>query len=82
MIEVTKQCEVTVNTDDLLEEVNESDIFELINSISDHFDNYRIDCAILNSITSIILNYNPDKSYLKTIDIKSLKSLLEIIKNE
>jgi len=76
-IKITNEVEIDFN--DVIGQYEESDVVDMIQETSDYFEDYKIDCSILNKIVSSILSCGPDEGDLKTLDIDSLKELLKIV---
>ena len=76
-IKITSEVEIAFNK--VLEQYEKSDVADIIGTISDYFEDYETDCAILNKIISLLLSFEPNKDDLKALDVDSLKAFLKII---
>jgi len=71
--------EIDIEFKNIVVQYEISDVGSMIQEISGTFENYDCDCEILNKIISIILNCNPTKEDLFSIEINKLKELLNIL---
>ena len=79
MKKIKVTSEVLLDFRDIIQQYEQSDVVDIIQEISDYFEDFEADCNILNKIVTIILSCGPDESDLKTLDIDSLKALLKIV---
>jgi len=83
-IKIIKEQEIKVTFEDFLNKFTRNDAPNFIQEISDCYQDYKVDCSILNKIVGIIIHCAPDPTDLETLDTESLIQLLAIAtdKNE
>lgn len=79
MLEIKKEATITIDFEDFLEEVSKDSVSDMIQKISDNYENYEVDALILNKIVKIILDCAQSKDDLQFIDINPLQDLMEVL---
>jgi len=81
---INNENQITIAFKDFLNKFTRNDAPNFIQEISDCYQDYKVDCSILNKIVGIIIHCSPDPTDLETLDTESLIELLKIAtdKNE
>ena len=80
---INNENQIIVTFEDFLNKFTRNDTPNFIQEISDCYQDYEVDCSILNKIIEIIIHCSPDPTDLETLDTELLIQLLAITtKNE